>query len=119
MHVEYHDVMQDVISKMDARFGGGRNPPVGPLPVPPQQKVTLQQVMALCVEVEDRNNTKAVTPVTVNATVIEKCHYRTARSLVIESESVAGRKERVSRLLRTLRVDLLHNPHDLLHNRRL
>ena len=49
--------------------------PAGPVRVPPQRKVTLQQVMALCVEVEDRNNFKAVTPVTVNATAIEKCHY--------------------------------------------
>ena len=75
MHVEYHGVMQDVITQMDARFSGGANPPLGPVPVPPQIKVTLQQVMALCVEAEDRNNSKAVTPVSVNATVIEKCHY--------------------------------------------
>ena len=43
--------MSNVIAQMDARFGGGANPPVGQVPVAPQIKVTLQQVMALCQEV--------------------------------------------------------------------
>ena len=63
IHVEYHGVMQNVITQMDARFGGGANPPVGPVSVPPKIKVTLQKAMALCVEGEDRNNSQAVTPV--------------------------------------------------------
>ena len=74
-HVEHHGVMSNVIAQMDARFGGGANPPAGQVPVAPQIKVTLQQVIALCQEVEDRNNSKNVPTVTVTNTVIEKCNY--------------------------------------------
>ena len=60
---------------MDARFGSGPNPPAGPLPVPAQRKIILQQVMALCVQVEDRNSSKTALPVPANSATVELCHY--------------------------------------------
>ena len=74
MHAEYRGDLQESATCMDARFGAP-NAQAGPLPVPRRPTVTLQQVMALCVEVEDRNSSKTVTPITVNAASVLLCHF--------------------------------------------